>query len=560
MLCNVSFGKKMSGCISSGHFILKTQALFRNSLMFRYKINTSSFSFNLIFSLLLFVPYNFIFFKKLYEVTGNGLDYICINLIIGLLLFIATNLLLWKHSTKILSCIFIVLNAVCLYFMSTFNISIDKIMLLNALETDTAESLDLLNHKFFTFVLLSGVVPCALLFFINIKFSSFKKELIRRLITILTCAAVIASMAFADFKYTAQFLRNNRDLKYDLLPVNYVGAVISAVKILRRSNHEYITVGTDAVYTPQNTNDKPNLIVLVIGETARAANFSLGGYEHDTNRDLLPYAKDLFYFEQTKSCGTSTAVSLPCIFSAQPRKHFKPGSEVYTDNLLDIFKRSGYNVLWRENNSGCKNICNRVETETFCSNYACKDEILLKNFEQKINSYKGNSLVVLHQQGSHGPAYFNRYPKEFERYTPTCQTEDLSQCSQQQVINTYDNSLAYTSYMLAQTIKQLQKLSASHNVILLYVSDHGESLGENGLYLHAAPYLIAPEEQTQVPFLIWLTNENAKAFNIDSECLRQKLSQPQSHDNLFHTMLHLGGIKTQVYNQELDILAECRKK
>ena len=527
--------------------------------MLRHKITPPSFLYNLVFSLLLFVPYNFIFFKKLYTITGWGLDYICINLTIGLLLFAAANLLFWKYGSKFLSCIFLISNAVCLYFMSTFNISIDKIMLLNALETDSAESLDLLNRKFFVFVLLGGIVPSALLFFINIRFSTFKKELTRRLITILTCSAVIASIAFANFKYTAQFLRNNRNLKYDLLPVNYIGAVISAVKILHRSNHEYITVGEDAVYVPQNKNDKPNLIVLVIGETARAANFSLGGYEHDTNRDLFPYADDLFFFEQTKSCGTSTAVSMPCIFSAQPRKHFKPGSEVYTDNLLDIFKRSGYNVLWRENNSGCKNICNRIETETFCGNYACKDEILLKNFEQKINSYSGNSLIVLHQQGSHGPAYFNRYPKEFERYTPTCQTEDLSQCSQQQVVNTYDNSLAYTSYMLAQTIKQLQKLSESHNVVLLYVSDHGESLGENGLYLHAAPYLIAPDEQTQVPFLIWLDPKNAEAFNIDSDCLRQKLSQPQSHDNIFHTMLQLGGIKTQVYDRELDILVECRK-
>lgn len=524
------------------------------------KINTDTLKYNLIFSLLLFLPYNFIFFKKLYGVTGWGIDYICINLIIWLLLFICSNLLLWKHTAKTFSVIFILLNSVCLYFMSTFNISIDKIMLLNALETDTAESLDLLNRKFFTFVLVGGILPSLLLYFVNIKFSAFKKELIRKTITVATCLVFISVIIFSNFKYTAQFLRNNRDLKYDLLPVNYVGAVISAVKILVRSNHEYINIGTDAVYVAQNSDSKPNLIVLVIGETARAANFSLGGYAHDTNRDLLPYVDDLFYFEQTTSCGTSTAVSLPCIFSNQPRKRFKPGTEVYTDNLLDIFKRSGYNVLWRENNSGCKNVCNRVETETFCHNYACKDEILLKNFEQKINSFNGNGLVVLHQQGSHGPAYFNRYPKEFERYTPTCQTEDLSQCSQQQVINSYDNSLAYTSYMLAQTIKHLQKLSANYNVTLLYVSDHGESLGENGIYLHAAPYMIAPDEQTHVPFFIWLDNSNAEAFNIDSKCLQQKLSQPQSHDNIFHTVLRLGGIQTKEYNRDLDILAECYKK
>ena len=233
-------------------------------------------------------------------------------------------------------------------------------------------------------------------------------------------------------------------------------------------------------FSPYWNNHKPLLLVIVIGETARAQNFSLGGYPRDTNRDLEPWRNQLLYFGDTSACGTSTAVSLPCIFSAQRRRTFKPGSEAYTENLLDVFQRVGYRVLWRENNSGCKNNCDRVKTETFCSNYACKDEILLKDFIPTVKSLPGNTVIVLHQQGSHGPAYHRRYPDHFKRYTPVCTTADLSRCLQNEIINAYDNSIAYTSYVLAQTISLLSRLSADYNTLMLFVSDHGESLGEKG--------------------------------------------------------------------------------
>ena len=201
-----------------------------------------------------------------------------------------------------------------------------------------------------------------------------------------------------------------------------------------------------------------------------------------------------------------------------------------------------------------------METETFCRNYACKDEILLKDFVARANALAGNALIVLHQQGSHGPAYYHRYPAAFERYAPACQTEDLSLCPQSEIVNAYDNSIAYTSHILAETVRRLKELSDRYNVIMLYVSNHGESLGENGIYLHAAPYMIAPEEQTRIPMLIWLDPDNADALRIDRECLRKKTAGSWSHDNVFHTLLGLGGIKTSVYNPALDLISGCRKK
>lgn len=528
--------------------------------MFKFITSVNSLAYNFLLSFLLLFAYNGIFLQKLYAVTGSGWDFVSVNLIVFLFLFTACNLLLWPKTAKPLAAFFLITNAVCLYFMSNYHIAIDKIMLLNALETDSAEAADLFNKKFFAFLLIGGVLPAVFFCRLKIRFAPLRQEFLVRLGLTAAGLAVAAAVIFPNYKYAAQFLRNNRSLRYQLLPVNYVGAVISAVKIASRTHHEPVLVGRDAVFRPYWQNGKPVLIVLVVGETARAKNFSLGGYPRDTNRDLLPYAGDLFYFANTVSCGTSTAVSLPCMFSAAGRRDFKPGSEVYTENLLDIFARTGYRVLWRENNSGCKNNCNRVETETFCRNYACKDEILLKDFVAKAKSLDGNALIVLHQQGSHGPAYYHRYPAAFERYAPACQTEDLSLCPQSEIINAYDNSIAYTSHILAETVRRLKELSDRYNVIMLYVSDHGESLGENGIYLHAAPYMIAPEEQTRIPMLVWLDPDNADALRIDRECLRKKTAGSWSHDNVFHTLLGLGGIETSVYNPALDLISGCRKK
>ena len=522
------------------------------------KIRLSSHQFALFFSLLLFLPYNLIFFGKLWQITASAPAFIAVSLAVWLLYFAAAELLFWRHVAKPLAILFVLLNAGCLYFMVTFRIAIDKIMLINALSTDAAEAADLLSWRMALYLLVGGILPAYVIARINICYAPWRKELFRHTIFVLLSLLLIAAIAGTNGRYTAQFLRNNRRLRYELLPVNYVGAVISTVKILSRSQRQLVTVGNDAKLAPYWQNGKKNLIVLVIGETARAANFSLGGYSRPTNQPLDAVLPDIFYFSDVTACGTSTAVSVPCMLSDKERKKFKAGSQNYTENLLDIAQKSGYSVLWRENNSGCQGTCTRVPTETFCSNYQCRDEILLQDFAAKIRSTDKNTLVVLHQQGSHGPAYYKRYAKEQDVFRPACQTETLSDCSAEEIVNAYDNSLLYTSYMLEQTIRRLQQLADDYNVVMLYASDHGESLGENDIYLHAAPYLIAPDEQVKVPMLLWLDAENAEALQINRQCLRQKLQQPFSHDNIFHTLLGLGGIQTSLYRQDLDILSACR--
>jgi lipid A ethanolaminephosphotransferase len=194
----------------------------------------------------------------------------------------------------------------------------------------------------------------------------------------------------------------------------------------------------------------------------------------------------------------------------------------------------------------------------FCNDKECFDEILLQGLQEKIAAFKNDSVIVLYQKGSHDPAYYQRSPQAFKKFTPECRSNQIYDCPREQVINAYDNSILYTDYFLTQVIHFLQKNAEQYNTALLYMSDHGESLGENGIYLHGLPYKFAPDEQTHIPFILWLSPEFASGFNIDSECLKQRSTEAYSHDNLFHSVLGMLDIQTGEYDAELDIFNACR--
>ncbi|WP_415246253.1 phosphoethanolamine transferase [Thauera sp.] len=167
-------------------------------------------------------------------------------------------------------------------------------------------------------------------------------------------------------------------------------------------------------------------------------------------------------------------------------------------------------------------------------------------------------MLVLHQLGNHGPAYFRRHPESFRRFTPSCDQDELSKCSREQILNSYDNALLYTDHVLARTIDLLEELDKQYDTAMIYVSDHGESLGENGLYLHGLPYSIAPDEQIKVPMVMWFSSGFAARNRLDQECLRAQTAQAASHDNLFHTVLGLLDVDTSVRDGALDLAAACR--
>lgn len=527
----------------------------------KYWFELKSYQFNAIFSFITLILYNEIFLKKVWSIYPSVLFMSMMLLVLFLLLNIACTLLFYRYTLKPLAVLFTLVNAAVYYFMIVYNTAIDKIMLLNVFETDVGEAKALLSWGMAEIMLIFGILPSWLIYKTNIVYGGWKSELLKKMLIIIVAFVISAGIIGAGYKETAQFLRNNKPIKYYLIPVNYIGAIVSVTKIkMREKPHELVKVGEDAVRIPYwRNNGKKNLFVFVVGETARAASFSLNGYGKNTNKPLEKFGKEIISFREVFSCGTSTAISLPCMFSKDGRRDFDKSESAYTENLLDVAEKGGYKVWWRGNVTGCKGICNRVENEMLCSADTCYDNILLNGFKEKIRNENKDMFVVLHQLGSHGPTYYKRYPQSAEVFKPNCATERLDKCSREEIMNVYDNTIYYTSENLAAVIKELQELDNEYNTMMLYVSDHGESLGENNIYLHAAPYAIAPDEQTRVPFILWMSESLKSGFNIDENCLQKQIDNNYSHDNIFHSFLGLMGIRTEIYNPDLDIFASCKK-
>lgn len=457
---------------------------------------------------------------------------------------------------------FLVAGSVSAYFMDTYGVVIDKEMLRNVLETDSRESIALFSAKLAAYVFFIGALPSWMIFKVRIAWDNPWRELISRLFTtiiaLVGCLLIILSLP----SHYSSFFRNHKEVRLLANPLGFVTAGISLAGEAKKSmvKIEPISIGAtlgDGILQ----QSKPVLMVLVVGEAARGASFGIAGYARDTTPLLS--RQDIFYFNNFSSCGTSTAVSLPCMFSTLSRKEYKDVLAKSRHGLLDFIQNAGIDVLWRENNSGCKGVCDRVPTESFehaplsewCNRSNCYDEVLLHDLNSKVSG--NNQVIVLHQNGSHGPAYDRRYPESMRFYTPVCKTNQLQHCSNEEVVNAYDNTIRYTDYFLNQVIEWLISQQKTHNVAMMYVSDHGESLGENRLYLHGLPYAIAPEFQTRVPFIFWASSGFYQDRGLAKNCLSDIRTNDFSHDNLFHSVLGLIDINTPYYQQKMDIFSPC---
>jgi lipid A ethanolaminephosphotransferase len=304
-------------------------------------------------------------------------------------------------------------------------------------------------------------------------------------------------------------------------------------------------------------------VVLVVGETARAANWGLNGYARNTTPELagLP----VLNFKDVTSCGTNTEVSLPCMFAPVGRRDYDEDVIRGSESLLHVAARAGVAVQWRDNQSGCKGVCDGLPNDVvatlnpagLCEGGRCLDEGLLHGLDQTLAHARGTQLMVMHQLGNHGPAYSKRYPPAFARFLPACNSDDLRLCTQAEIVNAYDNSLLYTDHLLATLIAKLKARSDQIDTAMIYVSDHGESLGENNLFLHGMPYAIAPDVQKKVPMVMWLSDGWQQQAGLDAACLQRVAKAPASHDNLFHTVLGLLDVSTGLHERALDLLAPC---
>jgi lipid A ethanolaminephosphotransferase len=472
-----------------------------------------------------------------------------------------------RYTVRPLLALLLVVTAAASYYMDRYAIYLDRAMLANVLATNYKEARELVGWGPAIHIVLFGVVPAGLLWLPRLKTRPWRRAIAVRIgwiaAALVLCVASLL-LVFAEF---ASLMRNHRELRNLLTPGNVVASLIgNAFARSVRGNEPRIVVAPDAkVVARAAPAQRPMLFVLVVGETARAQNFSLNGYARPTNPELAK--RNVIDFPQATSCGTSTEVSLPCMFSPFGRAHYDEDKILSHETVLQVLARAGVNVLWRDNQSGCKGVCDGLPAEqldhsavdSLCAEGQCLDEILLTGMDKVLRDRQGNMLVVMHQLGSHGPAYFKRYPALFKRFTPACESEDLRVCSAAEIVNAYDNSLLYTDYFLGKLIDFLDAAQATHDTAMLYVSDHGESLGEGGLYLHGMPYAIAPEVQTHVPFVMWLSPAFRRDTGVNEACLRAEAAkQPLSHDNLFHSLLGIFDVQTQAYERGLDLFAACR--
>ena len=480
------------------------------------------------------------------------------------------SLLAWRFTLKPLAIFLLLAAAAGAHFMGAYRIVIDQTMLVNVLQTNPGEAADLFSLRMAATLVLGGLLPAWLVWRTPVQHARWPRQLGRNLLATVAGLALVVAAVVASFQPLSSTMRNHKQLRYLINPLNSVYALgMVATEPLRRNDRVLLPLATDARLGPSHAaGTRPPLLLLVLGETARAANFSLNGYARPTNPELarLP----VISWRNAWSCGTNTAASVPCMFSHLGRDDFS-SRKANHENLLDVAQRAGLAVLWLDNQAGCKGTCARVpnvETSnlkhpTLCSDGECWDAIMLDGLDARIAALPAAQrdkgvLLVMHQMGSHGPAYYKRVPQAFKRFLPECSTNNLQDCSREQLVNAYDNTIAYTDHFLAQAIGWLQQRQASHDTAMVYVSDHGESLGENNLYLHGLPYAIAPDVQKHVPWITWLSPGFAQRQRLDTACLTGRADAAISHDHYFHSVLGLLDVQTSVYQPQLDAYAACR--
>lgn len=477
-----------------------------------------------------------------------------------------TPLTLIRPLAKPMLALVLVLAASASYFVDVYGVLIDKVMIRNVLETNATESLELFTGRMLLQVVALGILPAVLLLMMPVTLKSWRGELRDRGIALLVTLLGVGVIAGFFYQDHASLLRNHRELRHMLVPVNFIAGLGSHVGDKLKPTIPYTRVGEDAKRVVGSPSQKPMLVVFVLGETARAANFSLGGYPRPTN-PALSRIKDLIYFPDVASCGTSTAISVPCLFSDMGRSGFDAEEAKARDNLIDIALRTGLDVQWYGNNTDCKGVCRSVperrvdraqHPQACIEDRPCMDGALFDDFFRSLSDIQRDRFTVIHTLGSHGPGYHLRYPAEFEQFKPACREVDFAKCSVAEVVNAYDNTLLYTDHLLATTIEQLSAISDRVDVALLYVSDHGESLGENGLFLHALPYAIAPQTQTRVPMIFWASPGFKQRVAVEPSCAREQSRESVSHDHVFHTLLDLLEIQSTAKRRDLAIFAGCR--
>ena len=440
-------------------------------------------------------------------------------------------LLLWLGRTvgKIVIALSLIADAICLYFINTYEVLVTEMMMGNVFNTRLTEASEFISPIGALYILFLGVPPCIYLFARRINYSTLKNFVKN----IGAALLIIAVILLANIRNTLWIDRHSTQLGSLLMPWSYAVNSIRHHSKMRRRNQKEILL-PDAIIT----NDSKDVCVLIIGESARRQNFSLYGYERTTNPLL---AGDSVTIYNASAAATYTTATVKAIIDHKA-----------TDKLYEILPnylyRNGADVLWRSCNWGQPplHIARYADHRTLAERYphadARYDSLLLAGLKEEIAASGDKLLAVLHLSTSHGPTYSTKYPAEFEIFKPACNTVEVSTADKQELLNAYDNTILYTDHIIHSVIEILKETS-DRRCCMIFVSDHGESLGEGNLFMHGMPKSIAPKEQTEIPFIVWQNDERTTMKNIDNV--------EQYH--IFHSVMNYLGMESPIYNEELNI-------
>lgn len=495
--------------------------------------------------------------------AGGWLAGACLFVAIAALHFILLCVLFTRWTAKPVLIGLLLSGALAVHFMRDYTVYFDTDMIRNILHTDRDEAGELVTFSLLPELLLLGVLPSLLVWRVRLRRRTWRRAALIRAGSIAVATLVATGAILLSFQTVSSLMRNHRELRHLIAPGNYL---VSLARVATdghgRHDGPKMPVGRQAKVVGRPAGARPRLLVLVIGETVRARNWGLNGYARDTTPALRRI--DPVNFVDVTACGSNTEVSLPCMFSNIGRSDYDKGRIEGSESLLHVLGHAGIATRWYDNQSGCKGVCDglaytsleHADDPALCEGGRCLDGILARGLDEAIADTATDRVVVLHMLGNHGPAYYRRYPRDARVYLPDCTSEELARCSREQIVNAYDNAIRHTDSVLAGLIAQLQA-DAAHDTALIYLSDHGESLGEDGVYLHGLPYAIAPETQTRVPMVMWFSPGLAASRGLDQACLRARAARPASHDNLFSSVLGLMQVATPEYDPTLDLFRGC---
>lgn len=502
------------------------------------KNNLKIVHFALLISILNFLLFHFPF----YTFVFNNVDYKSINgitiIISVMILMLVANAFVFylfcflsRFVGKSLLVLFFIINAISVYFINTYGVIIDKTMIGNIFNTNYEESSSFFSIKLIVYIILLGVIPSVYIVKVKVVYVTWKKFLITSSLTLL----FILALVLANASNWLWIDKNSKILGALAMPWSYSVNTSLFYIDKYKSNEKEISLPDATI-----KDNQKSVVVLVIGESARRQNFSLYGYEKNTN-PLLSHIPNLFHFDAI-SGATYTTAGVKCIL-----EHTK------TDKLYEILPnylyRNNVDVIWRTTNWGeppvhIKDYQNRDVLMLNCEGEGCDfDEVLLTGLKDQILASKMDKiLIVLHTSTSHGPTYSTKYPLQFEHFKPVCNSVELGKCSQTELMNAYDNTIVYTDYILSKIIEDLKQLNEYHSA-MIFVSDHGESLGEKNLYMHGVPMSIAPKEQYEIPFIVWVSEDSKQV----------KPNEILSQNHVFHSVLNFLSIQSPIYDEKMNI-------